>query len=61
MIDCRVIRLVDLVVLKDALDAAHDNMSTTQMMGCMSHYREVEKEMLSIAKELDKEFSTLSE
>jgi len=25
----------------------------------MSHYKEVEKEMLSIAKELDKEFATL--
>ncbi len=50
----KVKRLIDLVILRDELDRAFDNMSTQQMCSCMEHYHEVEREMVSIAIDLDK-------
>lgn len=58
MIDVRVKRLVDLVVLRDELDRAFDDMSTQQMGSCMPHYHEVEREMVNLARELDQEFGS---
>lgn len=46
-------RLADLVILKDAMEAAFDDMSTEQYMSCIGDQKKVEVEMLQLAKEID--------
>lgn len=49
----KVQRLINLVILRDEFDKMFDDFSTETMLKHMDEYRQIERDMVLIARELD--------